>query len=230
MMLHITRLDAIRLRGTDLARSLRATTCPRRAAGFPRRPHAVWRDARAARSALLQAADFTGTKLAGANLVAAVITNVRGQIPQQYYDENANLTPIVPMRYPAGAFPLTSCFDDATTCPNGLPFAANNTLAQMMARKNPPTSWSPPFKRPLDVHGPPTRPRRHGAAAGRRDTGRQGRRPSRRAEARRTPPTSLFTLRAIPRSQPACAGRNTVAVLTKPKDTAMRRGLPRPQR
>jgi uncharacterized protein YjbI with pentapeptide repeats len=114
-------------------------------------------------SAFLQAADFTGTKLDGANLVGAAITDVRGQVPQQYYDENGNLTPMAPMRYPAGAFPLMSSFDDDTTCPNGLTFAANNslknTLVQMMALKNPPTSWSPPSKRPLDVHGLPHRPR-----------------------------------------------------------------------
>ena len=126
-------------------------------------------------SAFLQAADFNGTKLGGANLVGAVITNVRGRIPQQYYDENGDLTPMEPMPYPAGAFPLTSCFDDGTTCPNGLTFAANTsqkkTLAQMMALKNPPTSWSPPFKHPLDSDG--GHPRRHRPARPRDDDGRR---------------------------------------------------------
>src|SRR4051794_35097402 len=114
-------------------------------------------------SACLQAADFTSVKLGAADLAGAVITNTRGSILVQHYDENGNLTPQTVMRYPDGAFPdVTTAFTDATTCPNGLTYKTNNdlnhTVAQMMAIKTPPTSWAPSGNRPTASDGAPTRP------------------------------------------------------------------------
>ena len=99
-------------------------------------------------SACLQGAAMQGIKFAGANLVDAAITNVDGQIDQQYYDEDGNLTPMLPMHYPAGGFPAAASFSDQTLCPNGDTYGTNvekgRTIAQMMAAKQPPTRWSPP--------------------------------------------------------------------------------------
>jgi uncharacterized protein YjbI with pentapeptide repeats len=114
-------------------------------------------------SACLQAASLDGTKLDGADLAGAVITDSRGQIQQQYYDENGKLTPLTPMNYPAGKFPAPSSFNDKTICPNGATYGTNAmnglTIAQMMALQpplEPPTRWSPPGIRTLAVaHGGP---------------------------------------------------------------------------
>jgi uncharacterized protein YjbI with pentapeptide repeats len=96
-------------------------------------------------SACLQAAALMGTKLDGADLTNAAITNAKGQINQQYYDENGNLTPMFAMRFPAGAFPAPSSFSDGTTCPDGYTYGTepNKTMEQMMTAKNPPTQWKP---------------------------------------------------------------------------------------
>ncbi len=137
-------------------------------------------------SACLQGADFTGVRLGGADLAGAVITNTRGQILVQHYDENGNLTPQAVMRYPDGAFPdVTTAFTDATTCPNGLTYKTNNalgnTVAQMMTIKSPPTSWVPSGNRPFDVHGTdPADAGRGGAGRSRARARRPRRRPSTR--------------------------------------------------
>ena len=98
-------------------------------------------------SACLQAAALQGTKLGGADLTDAAITNAKGQINQQYYDENGKLTPMFPMRFPAGVFPAVSSFSDDTTCPDGFTYGTdiNNgkTIEQMMTAENPPTQWKP---------------------------------------------------------------------------------------
>ncbi len=98
-------------------------------------------------SACLQAAALQGTKLSGADLTDAAITNAKGQINQQYYDENGNLTPMFAMRFPAGVFPAPSSFSDDTTCPDSFTYGAdiNNgkTMEQMMTAANPPTQWKP---------------------------------------------------------------------------------------
>ncbi len=114
-------------------------------------------------SACLQAADFTAVKLGGAELAGAVITNTRGAIDVQYYDMNGKLTPKTTMRYAAGAYPdVTMSFTNATTCPNGLTYQTNNddnnTVAEMMTIKNPPTSWAPSGNQPSAHKGAPTPP------------------------------------------------------------------------
>ena len=97
-------------------------------------------------SACLQAAALKGTKLDGADLTNAAITNMSGQINQQYYDENGNLTPMFAMRF-GRVFPAPSSFSDNTTCPNGYTYGTdiNNgkTMEQMMTAANPPTQWKP---------------------------------------------------------------------------------------
>ena len=98
-------------------------------------------------SACLQAAALQGTKLDGADLTDAAITNAKGQINQQYHDENGNLTPMFAMRFPAGVFPAPSSFSDNTTCPDSFTYGTdiNNgkTMEQMMTAENPPTQWKP---------------------------------------------------------------------------------------
>jgi uncharacterized protein YjbI with pentapeptide repeats len=98
-------------------------------------------------SACLQAAALQGTKLGGAELTDAAITNMKGQINQQYYDETGKLTAMIPMRFPAGAFPSPSSLSDETTCPDGFTYGTNRnsgkTMEQMMTAENPPTQWKP---------------------------------------------------------------------------------------
>jgi uncharacterized protein YjbI with pentapeptide repeats len=98
-------------------------------------------------AACLQGVSFSNTKLVGANLANAAITNARGMISQQYYGENGQLTQSTEMRYQAGNFPAATSFSSQTMCPNdntyGVNQANNLTIAQMMTAKNPPTSWAP---------------------------------------------------------------------------------------
>jgi uncharacterized protein YjbI with pentapeptide repeats len=113
-------------------------------------------------SACMQAAALGSTKLQGANLTGAVITNTRGQILQQYYDENGKLTPLTPMRYPAGTFPDASSFSDNTLCPNAFTYGNNVagglSIAEMMAIAHSPTQWSPPGTRSLGSGVGPSKP------------------------------------------------------------------------
>jgi uncharacterized protein YjbI with pentapeptide repeats len=98
-------------------------------------------------AACLQAAVLLGTKLAGASFANAAITDVRGTIMQQYYDEDGSLTPMEPMTYKAGSFPAANSLSDTTVCPNNSTYKANVdrglTIAQMMTAPNPPTQWTP---------------------------------------------------------------------------------------
>jgi uncharacterized protein YjbI with pentapeptide repeats len=98
-------------------------------------------------AACLQGASFSNTKLAGANLANAAITNTRGMISQQYYDENGDLTTPTEMRYQAADYPVAASFSNQTMCPNDNTYGSNVanslTIAQMMTAKNPPTSWAP---------------------------------------------------------------------------------------
>jgi uncharacterized protein YjbI with pentapeptide repeats len=97
--------------------------------------------------ACLQGAALDGTNLAGANLANAAITDARGMIMQSYYDEDGQVTTPAPMHYQASDFPVAASFSDDTMCPNLSTYAANlsagQTVAQMMAAPNPPTSWAP---------------------------------------------------------------------------------------
>jgi uncharacterized protein YjbI with pentapeptide repeats len=98
--------------------------------------------------ACLQGVDFTGTKLMGANLNNAAISNGNGQIPVSHYDENGKLIGPEPMFWRAKNFPSEAAFSDATVCPNGRNYGSNMqhglSLAQMMEAQNPPTQWTPP--------------------------------------------------------------------------------------
>lgn len=110
-------------------------------------------------SAFLQGVDFTGTKLGGTSMPNAVVTNSRGSVQVQYYDQSGNLTPARPLNYAAKAFPAATSFTDKTTCPNGRTYRTNLnahpplTIAQMMTIKNPPTSWAPKSNRPVSRPG-----------------------------------------------------------------------------
>jgi uncharacterized protein YjbI with pentapeptide repeats len=136
-------------------------------------------------SAFLQGVDFSNVKLGGANLPNAVITNTRGSVQQQYYDENGQLTPMAVLRYAQAPFPAATSFTNATTCPNRRTYGTNTdahlTIAQMMAITDPPTSWTPPKRLPT--------PQPHTAVGG----GREGRpdrdgRPDRGTHPDRQPP------------------------------------------
>jgi uncharacterized protein YjbI with pentapeptide repeats len=103
-------------------------------------------------AACLQGVDFTGTKLGGANLTNAAITNGSGQIQVRHYDEYGNLIPpeSAPpelISWQAENFPSEASFSNATVCPNGSPYGANQeqglSIAQMMQATNPPTQWMP---------------------------------------------------------------------------------------
>jgi uncharacterized protein YjbI with pentapeptide repeats len=98
-------------------------------------------------SACLQGVSFQNTKLAGANLANAAITNAHGMITQQYYGEDGKLTTPAQMRYQATNFPAAASFSNQTVCPNNSTYGTNVnhnlTIAQMMTAPNPPTSWGP---------------------------------------------------------------------------------------
>jgi uncharacterized protein YjbI with pentapeptide repeats len=103
-------------------------------------------------AACLQGVDFTGTKLGGANLTNAAITNGSGQIQVRHYDEYGNLIPpeSAPpelISWQAENFPSEASFSNATVCPNGSPYGANQeqglSIATMMQATNPPTQWMP---------------------------------------------------------------------------------------
>lgn len=98
--------------------------------------------------AFLQGAQFTGTNLGGVNLESAVLSNTTGTIQQQHYDDSGNLTLMEPLPYRGHPFPVSSCFNDQTLCPNGYTYGYNTqqglTIAQMMTLDNPPTQWTPP--------------------------------------------------------------------------------------
>jgi uncharacterized protein YjbI with pentapeptide repeats len=99
-------------------------------------------------TACLQGVDFTGTKLMGANLNNAAITNGNGQIQVSHYDEYGNLINPEPISWRAKNFPSEASFSDLTVCPNGHSYGYNKeqglTIAQMMQALNPPTQWRPP--------------------------------------------------------------------------------------
>jgi uncharacterized protein YjbI with pentapeptide repeats len=101
-------------------------------------------------AACLQGVDFTGTKLGGANLNNAAITNGSGQIQVRHYDQYGNLfppesAPAESISWPDTSFPSEASFSDATVCPNGSTYASNQGLSicKMMKARNPPTQWTP---------------------------------------------------------------------------------------
>jgi uncharacterized protein YjbI with pentapeptide repeats len=107
----------------------------------------------------LQAASLQDAILAGTDLSGAAITDQRGSITQQHYDENGTLTTPFPMRYQGGSLPDATSFSDKTICPNGNTYKTNvamgKSIAQMLTIKNPPTQWTP--KNAQRRTGPPSR-------------------------------------------------------------------------
>ncbi len=106
-------------------------------------------------SACMQDANLQGANLAGADLSNAMITEVAGSIPMQYYDQNGKLTAPFALPYPAGTFPAPSSFSPGSICPNGVPYATNTggglSMAQMMTATTPRTSWAPSDQLPREA-------------------------------------------------------------------------------
>jgi chromosomal replication initiation ATPase DnaA len=97
--------------------------------------------------ACLQAVDFTGAKLGGANLDNAAITDSNGQIQVSYYDQSGGLFGPIPITWQATGFPSEASFSNTTVCPNGSTYGSNkqqgSSIAQMMQAQKPPAQWTP---------------------------------------------------------------------------------------
>jgi len=98
----------------------------------------------------LQGTTWNDAMLGGADLSKAVITDARGMLTEQHYDDQGKRTQPFPMRYPASAFPA---LDGSTICPNGYTHAENQENGLLRDGQRPSACLVHMGSQPVSVEG-----------------------------------------------------------------------------